>query len=120
MNRNHELVINYRKRDSVHVKCNEGDYSSVSPQAADLLLAVSNCQQRYALFVHNKSLLHKAMNLTVGDSVTLRIANNPAIIKYLGPLKECEGVFFGVQLQVVICSHYIFCKYVVTYVHRKP
>ena len=87
----------------MHVKCNEGDYSSVSPQAADLLLAVSNCQQRYSLFMHNKSLLHKAMNLTVGDSVTLRIANNPdikAIIRYRGPLKECEGVFFGVQLQV--------------------
>ena len=108
LNRNRELIINYRKRDTVYMKCNEGDYSSVSPQAADLLLAVSNCQQRYSLFMHNKSLLHKAMNLTLGDSVTLRVANNPdtkAIIKYRGALKECEGVFFGVQLQVVTVVH---------------
>ena len=106
MNRNHELVVNYRKqRDVAYVKCNKGDYSSVSPQAADLLLAVSNCQQRYSLFMHNKSLLHKAMNLSLGDSLTLRIADNPevkAIIKYCGPLKECDGIFFGVQLQVII------------------
>ena len=55
--------------------------------------------------MYNKSLLHKAMNLSLGDSVTLRIANDPdvkAIIKYRGPLKECAGVFLGVQLQVII------------------
>ena len=55
--------------------------------------------------MYNKSLLHKAMNLSLGDSVTLRIANNlevKAIIKYHGSLKEHAGVFFGVQLQVII------------------
>ena len=104
LNRNHKLVISNRGRQAVvHVKCNEGDYSSVSPQAADILLAVSNYQQRYSLFMYNKTLLHKAMNFSLGDSVTLTVANNSevkGIIKYRGPLKKCDGVFFGVQLQV--------------------
>ena len=96
--------MNCRGQQSiVYVKCNEGDYSSVSPQAADLLLAVSNYQQRHSLFMYKKSILHKAMNLSVGDSVTLSVADNPevkAVVKYRGSLKGCDGVFFGVQLQV--------------------
>lgn len=115
MNRNHELVINCREQQSVvHVKCNEGDYSSISPQAADLLLAVSNCQQRYSLFMHKKNLLHKTMNLSLGDSVTLKISHNAevkAIIKYCGPLKACDGIFFGVQVQVTT----VYVKYIRAY-----
>ena len=87
----------------MYVKCDKGDYSSVSSQAADLLLAISNCQQRYLLFMHKKSLLRKAMNTSVGDLVTVRVASNPevkAVVKYRGSLKDCVGVFFGVQLQV--------------------
>lgn len=111
MDKNHELVVNCREQQSVmYVKCNEGDYSSVSSQAADLLLAISNCQQRYLLFMHKRSLLHKAMNLSLEDSVTVRVANNPvveAVVKYRGPLKDCDGVFFGVQLQVTCTLVYI-------------
>lgn len=106
LNRNHELVVTCKEQQSiVYVKCNEGDYSSVSPLAADLLLAVSNCHQRYSLFMFKKHLLRKAMNLSLEDSLTLRVVDNPetkAIVKYRGPLKECNGIFFGVQLQVTI------------------
>ena len=106
LDRNRELIIDNRGQQSVvHVKCNKGDYSSVSPLAADLLLAVSNYQQRYSLFMDKKHLLHKAMSLSLGDSVTLRVADNPeakAILKYRGPLKEQNGTFLGVQLQVII------------------
>ena len=53
--------------------------------------------------MHEKSLLHKAMNTSVGDLVTVHVASNPeveAVVKYRGPLKDCVGIFFGVQLQV--------------------
>ena len=96
--------MNHKEQQSaMYVKCDEGDYSSISPQAADLLLAISNCQQRYLLFMHKKSLLHKAMNLSVEDLVTVCVPNNPeveAVVKYRGPLKDCVGIFFGVQLKV--------------------
>ena len=106
--------MNCSKQQSVvYVKCNKEDYSSVSPQAADLLLAVSNCQQRYSLFVHKKSLLRNAMNFSLGDSVTLSVANSTevtAVIKYHGPLKERDGVFFGVQLEVTIVLYCVFAQ----------
>ena len=109
LGKNHELVISSRHQQSVvYVKCDEGDYKSVSPQAAEMLLAVSNYQQRCSIFLCKNTLLHKAMNLSLGDSVTVKVANNPelkAVVKYCGPLKGCDGLFFGVQLQVyVICN----------------
>jgi len=85
------------------VKCQKEDYCCVSPQIAEMLLAVQDYQQRYSLFVYKQSLLRRAMKLSLGDSITVQIKDSKqyhAVMKYRGPLVDMDGLYFGVQLQV--------------------
>jgi len=68
-----------------------------------MLLAVQDYQLRYSLFVHKQSLLRRAMNLSLGDSISVQIKDSKqcsAVVKYRGPLIDKDGLYFGVQLQV--------------------
>ena len=114
-NQDHKLVVSDSAQSSdICVKCHKEDYCCVSPQVAELLLAVQDYQQRYSLFVHKQSLLRRVVNLSLGDSVTVQTKDNTelkVVVKYRGPLTDVDGLYFGVQLQVqfVVRMYSVFC-----------
>ncbi|XP_065908617.1 ubiquitin carboxyl-terminal hydrolase CYLD-like isoform X3 [Dysidea avara] len=108
-NQDHKLVVSDSAQSSdICVKCHKEDYCCVSPQVAELLLAVQDYQQRYSLFVHKQSLLRRVVNLSLGDSVTVQTKDNTelkVVVKYRGPLTDVDGLYFGVQLQEPLLHH---------------
>ena len=103
-NEEHKLVVSNGDRSSdICVNCQKEDYCCLSPQIAELLLGVQDYQQRCSLFEHKLSFLRKAANLSLEDTVFVRMKDNEeliAVIKYRGPLTGMDGSYFGVQLQV--------------------
>ncbi|XP_075433262.1 ubiquitin carboxyl-terminal hydrolase CYLD isoform X2 [Ascaphus truei] len=82
----------------------EKDVLEIGEKIAELLLAVTNCEERYSLF-KNKARFTKALQIEPGSAVRvfLRPADGlfPGVVRYRGPLlleRPLTAIWFGVEL----------------------
>ena len=103
---NHRL---YRHEDNATVVLYAGrfDVSPVEDKELDYLLAVEPPIVRLQEYLKSDETKKTKMELVCGDVVLFRmkLCNGPdtfvkGIIRYLGPLEEREGIFFGIEIQV--------------------
>ncbi|KAM4721634.1 ubiquitin carboxyl-terminal hydrolase CYLD isoform 2-T2 [Rhinophrynus dorsalis] len=76
----------------------------IGEKVAELLLAITNCEERYTLF-KNKGRFSKAMQIEPGSAVRVFLrpgdGHIPGVVRYRGPLapeRSLNGIWFGVEL----------------------
>lgn len=84
----------------------EKDVTEINEKLAELLLAITNCEERYSLF-KSKSRLSKGLHIDVGSPVRVQLRAGddkfPGVVRFRGPLLQdrlLSGIFFGVELLV--------------------
>ncbi|XP_074864982.1 ubiquitin carboxyl-terminal hydrolase CYLD isoform X3 [Carettochelys insculpta] len=82
----------------------EKDVVEIKEKLAELLLAITNSEERYSLF-KNKSRLSKGLHIDVGSPVRVQLRSGddkfPGVVRFRGPLLQdrlLSGIFFGVEL----------------------
>ncbi|ELK15378.1 Putative ubiquitin carboxyl-terminal hydrolase CYLD [Pteropus alecto] len=82
----------------------EKDVVEISEQFTELLLAITNCEERFGLF-RNRSRLSKGLQVDVGCPVRVQLRPGeekfPGVVRFRGPLlaeRTVSGIFFGVEL----------------------
>ncbi|KAM8947349.1 ubiquitin carboxyl-terminal hydrolase CYLD isoform 2-T2 [Pelodytes ibericus] len=80
------------------------DVTEIAEKLAEVLLAVTNCEERYSLF-KNKGRLSKALQIEPGSPVRVYLRPGegpfPGVVRYRGPLlpeRSVTGIWFGVEL----------------------
>lgn len=84
----------------------EKDVVEINEKFTELLLAITNCEERFSLFT-NKSRLSKGLQVDVGCPVRVQLRPGeekfPGVVRFRGPLlaeRTVSGIFFGVELLV--------------------
>lgn len=84
----------------------EKDVVEINEKLAELLLAITSCEERYSLF-KSKSRLSKGLHIDVGSPVRVQLRSGddkfPGVVRFRGPLSQdrlLPGIFFGVELLV--------------------
>lgn len=84
----------------------EKDVIEITEKLAELLLAITNCEERYSLF-KNKVRLSKTLQIETGSAVRVYMrpgdGHYPGVVRYRGPLlpeRTVTGIWFGVELLV--------------------
>ena len=99
----------YRHEDNATVVLYAGhfDVCPVEDKEVDYLLAVEPPKVRLQEYLQPDVKKKMKMELVCGDAVLFRmkLPNGPdtfvkGIIRYLGPLEEREGIYFGIEIQV--------------------
>ncbi|XP_057252516.1 ubiquitin carboxyl-terminal hydrolase CYLD isoform X5 [Pezoporus wallicus] len=82
----------------------EKDIIEISEKLAELLLAITNCEERYSLF-KSKSRLTKGIQIDIGSPVRVQLRSGdekfPGVVRFRGPLmqeRSLTGIYFGVEL----------------------
>uniref|UniRef100_A0A8C5Q919 Ubiquitin carboxyl-terminal hydrolase CYLD n=1 Tax=Leptobrachium leishanense TaxID=445787 RepID=A0A8C5Q919_9ANUR len=82
----------------------EKDVIEITEKLTEVLLAVTNCDERYGLF-KNKVRLSKALQIEPGSAVRVYLRPGegpfPGVVRYRGPLlpeRSVTGIWFGVEL----------------------
>ncbi|XP_019353046.1 ubiquitin carboxyl-terminal hydrolase CYLD isoform X2 [Alligator mississippiensis] len=82
----------------------EKDVVEIKEKLAELLLAITNCEERYSLF-KSKSRLSKGIHIDVGSPVRVQLRSGedkfPGVVRFRGPLlqeRSLSGIYFGVEL----------------------
>ncbi|XP_044515658.1 ubiquitin carboxyl-terminal hydrolase CYLD [Gracilinanus agilis] len=82
----------------------EKDVVEISEKFTELLLAITNCEERFSLF-KNRSRLSKGLQIDVGCPVKVQLRSGeekfPGVVRFRGPLlteRTVSGIFFGVEL----------------------
>ncbi|XP_072488290.1 ubiquitin carboxyl-terminal hydrolase CYLD isoform X3 [Notamacropus eugenii] len=82
----------------------EKDVVEINEKFTELLLAITNCEERYSLF-RNRSRLSKGLQIDVGCPVKVQLRSGeekfPGVVRFRGPLlteRTVSGIFFGVEL----------------------
>nr|KAF6406545.1 CYLD lysine 63 deubiquitinase [Molossus molossus] len=82
----------------------EKDVVEINEKFTELLLAITNCEERFSLF-KNRSRLSKGLQIDVGCSVKVQLRPGeekfPGVVRFRGPLlaeRTVSGIFFGVEL----------------------
>ncbi|XP_063294060.1 ubiquitin carboxyl-terminal hydrolase CYLD isoform X3 [Pelobates fuscus] len=82
----------------------EKEVIEITEKLAEVLLAVTNCEERYSLF-KNKVRLSKALQIEPGSAVRVYLRPGegpfPGVVRYRGPLlpeRSVTGIWFGVEL----------------------
>ncbi|XP_044126134.1 ubiquitin carboxyl-terminal hydrolase CYLD isoform X1 [Bufo gargarizans] len=92
--------------DQTHtlVFVDDKDVIEIAEKLAELLLAITNCEERYSLF-KNKGRLSRALQIDTGSAVRVFLrpgdGHYPGVVRYRGPLlpeRSLTGIFFGVEL----------------------
>ena len=95
---------------AVTLFCTEDDVAPISDYEYHLLFGVKSREARYAVF--QKDILDWGSKLKVEDFVYVALPSKSlvpnqcavSVIKYIGPLQNEQGMQFGVEIQVSICS----------------
>ena len=99
----------YRHEDNATVVLYAGrfDVSPVEDKELDYLLAVEPPNVRLQEYLKSDETKKTKMELVCDDVVLfkMKLSNGPdtfvkGIIRYLGPLEEREGIYFGIEIQV--------------------
>ncbi|XP_015282111.1 PREDICTED: ubiquitin carboxyl-terminal hydrolase CYLD [Gekko japonicus] len=82
----------------------EKEVVEINEKLAELLLAITNCEERYSIF-KNKDRLAKGLHIEVGSPVRVQLRSGdekyPGVVRFRGPLlqeRSLSGIFFGVEL----------------------
>ncbi|KAM3665478.1 ubiquitin carboxyl-terminal hydrolase CYLD isoform 2-T2 [Ammospiza maritima maritima] len=82
----------------------EKDVIEINEKLAELLLAITNCEERYSLF-KSKSRLAKGVQIDIGSPVRVQLRSGdekyPGVVRFRGPLmqeRSLTGIYFGVEL----------------------
>ncbi|XP_062355800.1 ubiquitin carboxyl-terminal hydrolase CYLD isoform X1 [Cinclus cinclus] len=82
----------------------EKDVIEINEKLAELLLAITNCEERYSLF-KSKSRLAKGVQIDIGSPVRVQLRSGdekyPGVVRFKGPLmqeRSLTGIYFGVEL----------------------
>ncbi|XP_042293795.1 ubiquitin carboxyl-terminal hydrolase CYLD isoform X2 [Sceloporus undulatus] len=82
----------------------EKEVVEIDEKRAELLLAVTNCEERYSIF-KSKARLSKGLHIEVGSAVKVQLRSGdekyPGVVRFRGPLiqeRSLSGIFFGVEL----------------------
>ncbi|XP_056356640.1 ubiquitin carboxyl-terminal hydrolase CYLD isoform X4 [Oenanthe melanoleuca] len=82
----------------------EKDVIEINEKIAELLLAITNCEERYSLF-KSKSRLAKGVQIDIGSPVRVQLRSGdekyPGVVRFRGPLmqeRSLTGIYFGVEL----------------------
>ncbi|XP_031810345.1 ubiquitin carboxyl-terminal hydrolase CYLD isoform X3 [Sarcophilus harrisii] len=82
----------------------EKDVVEINEKFTELLLAITNCEERYSLF-KNRNRLSKGLQIDVGCPVKVQLRSGeekfPGLVRFRGPLlteRTVSGIFFGVEL----------------------
>ncbi|KAM4613979.1 ubiquitin carboxyl-terminal hydrolase CYLD isoform 1-T2 [Discoglossus pictus] len=80
------------------------DVIEINEKMAELLLAITNCEERYGLY-KNKARLSRALQIEPGSAVRVFLrpgdGHFPGVVRYRGPLlpeRSLTGIWFGVEL----------------------
>ncbi|XP_030060195.1 ubiquitin carboxyl-terminal hydrolase CYLD isoform X4 [Microcaecilia unicolor] len=101
-----KIQIGLKLLDQPHalLLVDEKDIIEISEKLAELLLAITNCEERYSLF-KNKGRLSKGLQIEVGSPVRVLLRSGdeqfPGVVRYKGPLlqeRSLSGMWFGVEL----------------------
>ncbi|ELW61537.1 Ubiquitin carboxyl-terminal hydrolase CYLD [Tupaia chinensis] len=82
----------------------EKDVVEINEKFTELLLAITNCEERFSLF-KNRNRLSKGLQIDVGCPVRVQLRSGeekfPGVVRFRGPLlaeRTVSGIFFGVEL----------------------
>ncbi|XP_073740474.1 ubiquitin carboxyl-terminal hydrolase CYLD isoform X3 [Callorhinus ursinus] len=82
----------------------EKDVVEINEKFTELLLAITNCEERFSLF-KNRNRLSKGLQIDVGCHVKVQLRSGeekfPGVVRFRGPLlaeRTVSGIFFGVEL----------------------
>ncbi|KAJ8782590.1 hypothetical protein J1605_000569 [Eschrichtius robustus] len=82
----------------------EKDVVEIKEKFTELLLAITNCEERFSLF-KNRNRLSKGLQIDVGCPVKVQLRSGeekfPGVVRFRGPLlaeRTVSGIFFGVEL----------------------
>ncbi|XP_063801387.1 ubiquitin carboxyl-terminal hydrolase CYLD isoform X2 [Pseudophryne corroboree] len=82
----------------------EKDVIEITEKLTEVLLAITNCEERCSLF-KNKVRLSKALQIETGSAVRVFLrpvdGHYPGVVRYRGPLlpdRTVTGIWFGVEL----------------------
>nr|XP_060643803.1 ubiquitin carboxyl-terminal hydrolase CYLD isoform X1 [Anolis sagrei ordinatus]XP_060643804.1 ubiquitin carboxyl-terminal hydrolase CYLD isoform X1 [Anolis sagrei ordinatus] len=82
----------------------EKEVVEIDEKRAELLLAITNCEERYSIF-KSKARLSKGLHIEVGSPVRVQLRSGdekyPGVVRFRGPLiqeRSLSGIFFGVEL----------------------
>uniref|UniRef100_A0A673VPB5 Ubiquitin carboxyl-terminal hydrolase CYLD n=1 Tax=Suricata suricatta TaxID=37032 RepID=A0A673VPB5_SURSU len=82
----------------------EKDVVEINEKFTELLLAITNCEERLSLF-KNRNRLSKGLQIDVGCPVKVQLRSGeekfPGVVRFRGPLlaeRTVSGIFFGVEL----------------------
>uniref|UniRef100_A0A8D1RIQ1 Ubiquitin carboxyl-terminal hydrolase CYLD n=1 Tax=Sus scrofa TaxID=9823 RepID=A0A8D1RIQ1_PIG len=82
----------------------EKDIVEINEKFTELLLAITNCEERFSLF-KNRNRLSKGLQIDVGCPVKVQLRSGeekfPGVVRFRGPLlaeRTVSGIFFGVEL----------------------
>ena len=85
------------------------DLTEIQKDAADLLLPIADSDKRYMLF-SKRNFVSEALARNVGDRVIVMHegAIRPGKIKRIGPIKEKDGTYFEIEVEVFLIVHHIY------------
>ncbi|KAJ6665972.1 hypothetical protein lerEdw1_000876 [Lerista edwardsae] len=82
----------------------EKEVVEINEKLAELLLAITNCEERYSIF-KSKGRLSKGLHIEIGSPVRVQLRAGdekyPGVVRFRGPLlqeRSLSGIFFGVEL----------------------
>ncbi|XP_055992201.1 ubiquitin carboxyl-terminal hydrolase CYLD isoform X2 [Sorex fumeus] len=99
-----QIGIKILEQPHAVVFVDEKDVVEINEKYAELLLAITNCEERFSLF-KNKNRLSKGLQIGVGSPVKVQLRSGeekfPGVVRFRGPLlpeRTVSGIFFGVEL----------------------
>ena len=97
----------------IRVSCQLSDLKKLPSSIVPYLIAITDPEIRYNLFVNNQTALSRLIKIRIGDKVMVFIedcGSRMAVkgkIKYVGSLPEMKGFYFGVELLVSTLTTYL-------------
>ena len=100
-------VHNTYPNPRLYVNCCKNQVKHVQLDYIHFLLAITDLNSRYDLFINKTEVLAANALHTIGDEVEVRLENEvipvSAVIRYIGPLRKKKGTYFGVEILVSKC-----------------
>ncbi|KAM6430272.1 ubiquitin carboxyl-terminal hydrolase CYLD isoform 2-T3 [Liasis olivaceus] len=99
-----QIGIKILEQPHVVLYVDEKEVVDIDEKRAELLLAITNCEERYSIF-KSRSRLRKGLHIDVGSPVKVQLRSGeekyPGVVRFRGPLiqeRSLSGIFFGVEL----------------------